>query len=152
MRDDDPGPAQDLHDDWLPLRFRDLDAFGHVYHAEFLTLLDEARSRWFAQVGLDQPEVYVLVHLEIDWVSSLVGRDRAVRVDFEVESLGRTSVGLGETMYAADGRVVSRSRSVTVRWDQQGARTRPLSEEERAAVERRRGRGDTPAEASSSSS
>ena len=26
---------------WLPLRFRDLDAFGHVYHAEYLTLLDE---------------------------------------------------------------------------------------------------------------
>lgn len=127
------------YDDWLPLRFRDLDAFGHVYHAEFLTLLDEARSRWFAAAGLEQPEVYVLVHLEIDWVSSLVGRDRAIRVSFEVESVGRTSVGLTETMYAADGRIVARSRSVTVRWDQQGARSRELSAEERASLEAQRG-------------
>jgi acyl-CoA thioester hydrolase len=123
------------HEDWLPLRFRDLDAFGHVYHAEFLTLLDEARSRWFAGAGLEQPEVYVLVHLEIDWVSALVGRDRAVRVAFEVEAVGRTSVGLRETMYAADGRVVSRSRSVTVRWDPQGSRPRALSADERAGLE-----------------
>ena len=34
----------------LPLRFRDVDAFGHVYHAEYLTLLDEARTRWFREV------------------------------------------------------------------------------------------------------
>jgi acyl-CoA thioester hydrolase len=129
---DDPGPEG--RDDWLPLRFRDLDAFGHVYHAEFLTLLDEARGRWFAAVGLEQPELYVLVHLEIDWVSALVGRDRAVRADFEVESVGTTSIGLREVLYAADGRVVSRSRSVTVRWDQAAARPRALSAQERAAV------------------
>jgi acyl-CoA thioester hydrolase len=123
-------------EDWLPLRFRDLDAFGHVYHAEFLTLLDEARARWFAGLGLEQPEVYVLAHLEMDWVSPLVGADRAVRVAFEVESVGTTSVGLREAMYAPDGRVVSRSRSVTVRWDQAAARPRALSQEERAALER----------------
>lgn len=123
------------HEGWLPLRFRDLDAFGHVYHAEFLTLLDEARSRWFATVGLEQPEVYVLAHLEMDWVSPLVGRDRAVRVGFEVEGVGRSSVSLRETMYAADGRVVARSRSVTVRWDQAAARPRALSAAERAGIE-----------------
>lgn len=122
-------------EDWLPLRFRDLDAFGHVYHAEFLTLLDEARTRWFAGAGLDQPGMYVLVHLEIDWVSPLDRRDRAVRAAFEVESVGTTSIGLRETMHAADGRVVSRSRSVTVRWDQAAARPRKLSAEDRAAVE-----------------
>jgi acyl-CoA thioester hydrolase len=134
-----------MHDDavrtsgWVPLRFRDLDAFGHVYHAEYLTLLDEARSRWFARVGLDQPEVYVVAHLEIDWVSPLAGADTAVRVDFEVESVGTTSIDLREVMHASDGRVVSRSRSVTVRWDHAGAQTRPLSREERAALERLRG-------------
>ncbi|HEX6876347.1 MAG TPA: hotdog domain-containing protein [Nocardioidaceae bacterium] len=131
----DADSPPERQDDWVPLRFRDLDGFGHVYHGEFLTLLDEARTRWFAEVGLEQPEVYVLARLEIDWVSPLVGRDRAVRVEFEVDSVGRTSVGLKETMYAADGRVVSRSRSVTVRWDQQGARSRELSPEERAGLE-----------------
>ena len=130
---EDPEPLEP--GDRLPLRFRDLDAFGHVYHAEFLTLLDEARSRWFAGAGLEEPEVYVLVHLEIDWVSPLTLGDAAVRAAFEVESLGTTSIGLRETMYAADGRVVSRSRSVTVRWDQAAARPRKLSAEERASLE-----------------
>ncbi len=122
------------NDDWLPLRFRDLDAYGHVYHAEYLTLLDEARSRWFAEVGFEGAGDYVLAHLEIDWLSPLGPEDRAVRVDFAVERVGTTSITLRETMQAPDGRGVSRSRSVSVRWDPVGASARPLSASETAAL------------------
>lgn len=128
-------PADPRATDWLPLRFRDLDAFGHVYHAEFLTLLDEARSRWFAQVGMEQPEEYVLAHLEIDWVSPLSAADVSVRASFEVEVVGTSSITAREILYAGDGREVSRSRSVTVRWDRAASRPRPLTRGERAALE-----------------
>lgn len=121
-------------DEWVPLRFRDLDAFGHVYHAEFLTLLDEARTRWFASRGLEQPESYVLAHLEIDWVSPLGQDDTRVRVEFAVEAVGTSSVTLEETMLAPDGRTVSHSRSVTVRWDRQTARSRELTPDERVSL------------------
>ncbi len=127
--DDDSAPGA-----WVPLRFRDLDAFGHVYHAEYLTLFDEARTRWFADVGVDRPGDYVVARAEVDWVDSLGPDDAAVRVDVVVEALGRTSVTLAETMHARDGRVVARCRSVTVRWDPSAARSRALTAEERRSL------------------
>jgi acyl-CoA thioester hydrolase len=121
---------------WLVLRFRDLDAFGHVYHAEYLTLLDEARTRWLgAALHLDDPGSYVLGRVEIDYVSSLTLADEAVRVDFEVLRVGTTSLTLRETMHARDGRVVSRGQAVAVLRDRATGRSRPLSDAERAAAE-----------------
>jgi acyl-CoA thioester hydrolase len=124
----DSNPA----DGWLPIRFRDVDAFGHVYHAEYLTLLDEARTRWFREVlGLADPTDYVLARVEIDYVSSVVLEDGAVRAAFEVERVGTSSLTLAETMYARDGRVVSRGRAVTVLRDVEAGESRALSEDER---------------------
>lgn len=123
----------------LPLRFRDLDWFGHVYHAEYLTLLDDARTHWFATtLELDDPAGYVLVHVEIDWLSPLTLEDAYVTVDVAVEKVGTSSLTLAETMRARDGRPVARSRSVTVRWDRMGSRTRPLTASERERAARRR--------------
>jgi acyl-CoA thioester hydrolase len=118
--------------EWLSLRFRDVDAFGHVYHAVFLTLLDEARARWFRDVlGVRNPTDYVLARVEIDYVSSLVLADEAVSATFEVERVGNSSLTLVETMRARDGRVVSHSRAVTVMRDVASGTSRPLTEAER---------------------
>jgi acyl-CoA thioester hydrolase len=122
--------------DWLPLRFRDLDSFGHVYHAEYLTLLDEARTRFFRhELELGDPTSYVLVHAEIDWESPLTRDDEAVRADFDLERVGTTSLTLGEVMYAPDGRVVSRGRSVVVLRDASTGASRPLTDAERSRAE-----------------
>jgi acyl-CoA thioester hydrolase len=124
------GPA------WLPLRFRDLDSFGHVYHAEYLTLLDEARTRFFRDaIGLTDPSSYVLAHAEIDWESPLTSDDEAVRADFVLERVGTTSLTLGEVMHAPDGRVVSRARTVVVLRDPATGTSRPLTEDERSRAE-----------------
>ena len=116
----------------LPLRFRDVDAFGHVYHAEYLTLLDEARTRWFREaVALDQPGAYVVARIEIDYVTSLVLDDAEVVATFAVERVGTSSVTLAETLSAPDGRVAARVRSVTVRHDLAAGRSRPLTDAEK---------------------
>lgn len=118
--------------EWLPIRFRDVDAFGHVYHAEFLTLLDEARTRWFRDVlRISNPSDYVLARVEIDYVSPLVLADEAVSAAFEIERVGTSSLTLAETMSARDGRVVSRGRAVTVLRDVGSGRSRPLTDAER---------------------
>lgn len=117
---------------WVPVRFRDLDAFGHVYHAVFLTLLDEARTRWFREVlALDHPTDYVVARVEIDYESPLVLADEVVGATFEVERVGTSSLTLRETMRAPDGRAVSRGRVVTVLFDPAAGTSRPLSEAER---------------------
>ena len=116
----------------VPLRFRDVDAFGHVYHAEFLTLLDEGRTRWFSQaMGMDNPSDYVLARVEIDYVSSIVLADGAVSATFEVERVGTSSLTLREAMRTEDGRVVSQGRAVTVLRDVATGSSRPLTEQER---------------------
>jgi acyl-CoA thioester hydrolase len=126
----------DPRQDWIPLRFRDVDAFGHVYHAEFLTLLDEARTRWFRDVlGLADPSDYVLARVEIDYVSSIVPADGAVVGEFALERVGRTSLTLAETLRVRDGRVVSRGRAVTVLRDVATGTSRALSDDERRRAE-----------------
>jgi acyl-CoA thioester hydrolase len=120
---------------WLPLRFRDLDAFGHVYHAEYLTLLDDARTRWFGDVvGLDDPGSYVVARVEIDYVSSLLLEDGEAGFAFEVERVGASSLTLRETVRARDGRVVARARSVTVRRDAGAGVSRALTDAERSSL------------------
>jgi acyl-CoA thioester hydrolase len=122
--------------DWLPLRFRDLDSFGHVYHAEYLTLLDEARTRFFRlTMELHDPTSYVLAHAEIDWESPLTLDDEAVRAHFVLERVGTKSLTLGEVMYASDGRVVSRGRSVVVLRDAGTGSSRELTDGERSRAE-----------------
>ena len=128
----DPGAAHMTLEIRLPLRFRDVDAFGHVYHAEYLTLLDEARTRWFRDaVALDEPGAYVVARIEIDYVSSLVLDDAEVVATFAVERVGTSSVTLAETLSAPDGRVAARIRSVTVRHDLAAGRSRPLTDAEK---------------------
>lgn len=128
----------DTRQDWIPLRFRDVDAFGHVYHAEFLTLLDEARTRWFRdELGLVNPSDYVLARIEIDYVSSIVPADGAVGGEFAVVRVGRTSLTLAEVLRTRDGRVVSRGRAVTVLRDPATGSSRPLTGEERRRAEAR---------------
>ena len=117
---------------WLPIRFRDVDAFGHVYHAEYLTLLDEARTRWFRDVmAMENPSDYVLARVEIDYVSSIVLADEAVSATFLVERVGTSSLTLCETLRARDGRVVSRGRAVTVLRDVTTGTSRALTDAER---------------------
>jgi acyl-CoA thioester hydrolase len=119
---------------WLPLRFRDLDAFGHVYHAEYLTLLDEARAAFLDRLGIADPTEYLVAHLEIDYVDSLVLADGCVRGEFEPIRVGATSLTLQERLVARDGRVVSRGRAVIVLRDPSSGRKRALADDERARL------------------
>ena len=127
---DDDGAAR------FALRFRDLDAFGHVYHAEYLTLLDEARTAWFRDVlRLDDPGDYVLARVEVDYLSSLVRADAWVTADIEVERVGATSLTLRESLHAPDGRAVTRGRAVCVLRDASSGTSRRLTDAERVRAD-----------------
>ncbi len=121
---------------WVPLRFRDVDAFGHVYHGAFLTLLDEARTAWLRDVlRLERPSDHVIARVELDYVSSIVAADDAVCADVRLERVGTSSLTLAETMRVRDGRVVSRGRVVIVLRDVEQGVSRPLTDDERARAE-----------------
>src|SRR5260370_27190401 len=49
----------------VKVRWRDVDALGHVNHAVFLTYLEEGRDAFYLQTLGSEPH-YVVVRLEVD--------------------------------------------------------------------------------------
>src|ERR1700727_3292701 len=75
----------------VAVRWRDVDALGHVNHAIFLTYLEEGRDAFYtATVGRDPH--YVVVRIEIDLRAEIGLEPRQVTVRIEVERLGTTSL------------------------------------------------------------
>ena len=114
------------------VRWRDVDALGHVNHAVFLTYLEEGRDAFFAQV-LGDP-IYVVVRIEVDLRAEVRYPDRRVTVRIEVERLGTTSLTTRETILTPAEEVAAEARVVTVRWDADHGKPVPFSEAERTRL------------------
>lgn len=120
----------------VPLRWRDLDHQGHVYHAEMLTLLDEARTRWFREaIGRTSPDEYVVARIEIDYVGETPIDGGHIDVSIAVARIGRTSLTTAEQVFLADGTFVARATVTAVMWDREIRGPRPLTPEEKGACE-----------------
>ena len=117
----------------VTVRWRDVDALGHVNHAVFVTYLEEGRDAFYTRV-IGEP-VYVVARLEIDLRAEVRYPDRQVTVRVEPEHLGTTSLTTRETVVTPSGEVAADARVVTVRWDAAARRPVPFTAAERAAVE-----------------
>lgn len=120
----------------VPIRWRDLDAYGHVNNAVFLTYLEECRDGCVSNVLASIADTwdFVLAHVGIDYRSELRLEDGAVLVRCWIESFGRSSVRTREEIRKLDGTLAAEAESVVVPRDASGMGSRPLTEEERAAL------------------
>jgi acyl-CoA thioester hydrolase len=100
----------------VSLRWRDVDALGHVNHAVFLTYLEEARDAFYVQ-ALGRDPHYVVARVEIDLRAEVRYTDRQLRVRIEVERVGTTSLTTRETVLTPAGVTAAEARVVTVLWD-----------------------------------
>jgi acyl-CoA thioester hydrolase len=100
----------------VSLRWRDLDALGHVNHAVFLTYLEEGRDAFYMQALGHDPQ-YVVARVEIDLRAEVRYSDRQLRVHIEVERVGTTSLTTRETILTPAGQTAAQARVVTVLWD-----------------------------------
>ena len=114
------------------VRWRDVDALGHVNHAVFLTYLEEGRDAFYAQ-ALGDP-IYVVVRIEIDLRAEVRYPDRKVTVRIEVERVGTTSLTTRETILTPAGEEAAQARVVSVRWDDGLGKPVPFSEAQRAQL------------------
>jgi acyl-CoA thioester hydrolase len=115
------------------LRWRDVDALGHVNHAVFLTYLEEGRDAFYLQV-LDRDPHYVVARVEIDLRAEVRLADRRLRVRIEVERVGTTSLTTRETVCTPAGVTAAEARVVTVLWDATARKPMPFTTEERARL------------------
>lgn len=121
----------------IEIRWRDLDAYGHVNQAVYLTYGEEVLDAWFrARLGRPSGEVwdYVARRTTIEYRSELRLSDVHAVGTVELVRLGTTSLTTRTTLAAADGRVAAEIENVVVVIAGQGGGARPLTEGERAAL------------------
>lgn len=122
----------------VELRWRDMDAYGHVNNAVYLNYLEEARDAWAQEVlgKVTDTWDFVLARVAIDFKQELKQDDGAVIVRCVLDSFGRSSVRTREEIVKQDGTISAIAEAVIVARDPQAGRSRPLSDAEREALER----------------
>ena len=117
----------------VKVRWRDVDALGHVNHAVFLTYLEEGRDAFFIQTLGGDPS-YVVVRLEVDLRAEVRYEDQRVTVRIAADRLGTTSLITRETVVTPGGEVAAEALVVTVNWDAENRKPVPFTEAERARL------------------
>jgi acyl-CoA thioester hydrolase len=122
----------------IQVRFRDLDALGHVNNAVYLTYLEVARAAYFSRlepnwVGKGH---FILARAEVDFLRPILLQD-PVEVGVRVVRLGRSSFDM-EYLLLAAGEEAARGKTVQV-W-LEGGRPAPLPQEVRARIAELEGR------------
>jgi acyl-CoA thioester hydrolase len=118
----------------VAVRWSDLDAYGHVNNARFLTLYEEARVALFftgaRAHGLTSfEEGIVIARHEIDYLRQVSFED-PVRVELWISELRAARFTVNYELF--DGTVLaSRAKSVCVPYNLANAHPRRLSEAER---------------------
>lgn len=127
-----------VHEDEIEIRWRDLDALGHVNNAVYLTYLEELRDGWASAVFGD-PRVFawfVLARVSIDFRSEVRLADGRLLGRVSLVRIGRSSLTLSQSLHKGDGTLAAESEAVLVMRDAETGRSRPFSDGERAALER----------------
>jgi acyl-CoA thioester hydrolase len=119
----------------VALRWRDMDAYGHVNHVVYLTYLEEARSATLARIlGNSRGESdYVVARVAIDYRRELRLADGPVIVSCTVTMFGDASARTRETIHTASGEVAAEAEAVVVKFDRETRRSRPWTDDERRA-------------------
>ncbi len=123
-----------MHEKRVEIRWRDVDAFGHVNNAVYATYLEECRDEWLdSAVGDEAGWNFVIARLAIDFRRELRLEDETVLVRCTLERIGTSSVTTREEIHA--GELAAEAEAVLVARDRETGRSRPLSTAERAGLE-----------------
>ncbi|ANJ07542.1 acyl-CoA thioesterase [Streptomyces parvulus] len=113
-----------------PLRWADMDAYGHVNNVVFLRYLEEARIDFLFRPEKDFQQGSVVARHEIDYKRQLVHRHHPVDIELWVTEIRAASFTI--TYEVKDGDVVYvRASTVIVPFDFQTQRPRRITAEER---------------------
>ncbi|MFE2047155.1 acyl-CoA thioesterase [Streptomyces sp. NPDC059459] len=113
-----------------PLRWADMDAYGHVNNVVFLRYLEEARIDFLFRPDKEFKQGSVVARHEIDYKRQLVHRHRPVDIELWVTEIRAASFTL--TYEVKDGdEVYVRASTVIVPFDFETQRPRRITAEER---------------------
>jgi acyl-CoA thioester hydrolase len=125
------------HEKRIEIRWRDLDMLGHVNNAVYATYLEECCDEWAARAfrGAGDPWEWVTARVALDYRRELTQEDDVVVVTAWLVRIGTSSLTLRAEMRKLDGTVAAEAETVIVARDRETGRSRPLTDDERAALE-----------------
>jgi acyl-CoA thioester hydrolase len=119
------------------VRWDDIDAFGHINNAKYLTYIQEARFQWafyqYASKG-EKPTLVemVVAKAEVEYLVPIYEGGRFYDVNLWVESIGTSSFALGYEVLGDKGIVHAKVKTVQVVVSLETKKSRPLTDPERA--------------------
>ena len=116
------------------VRWDDLDGFGHVNNATYLTYMQESRSNftWYSrkEAGLDPVlSQMVVARAEVDFIEPIYDGGFDLDVAIWVSRIGNSSFEMVYEMSSSHG-MHARGRTVQVAVNMDTKKSRPLSDEE----------------------
>ena len=132
------------HRTHLDVRFRDIDAFGHVNNAVFSTFAEQARVQYLLDVigapdGFDRMPL-ILARITIDYRSPIQLGEQ-VTIESRVDRIGNRSIAMRHRILAGpDARLAADVGSVLVTYDYAAARPIPVPGEWRDRIAAYEGR------------
>ncbi|MEU3740130.1 MULTISPECIES: thioesterase family protein [unclassified Streptomyces] len=121
-----------------PLRWSDMDAFGHVNNAVFLRYLEEARIDFMFRLapGDGSPSFSggsVVARHEIDYVRPLVHRHSPVTIESWVTKIGAASLTISYEVKDPE-QVYVRASTIVVPFNLEAQRPRRITADEKAVL------------------
>jgi acyl-CoA thioester hydrolase len=119
----------------IEVRFRDLDALGHVNHAVYLAYVEQVRTAYFRDVmGIDVPDAltWVIASVNYEFLAPLSFGD-VVDVGWRIGRLGRASAEYEAELRRGET-LVARGSGVLVNADVRAGRSSPIPEAWRKAT------------------
>ena len=117
--------------------FRDVDTFGHVNNAVYLTYFEWARAQmWFALNDLEGAPTdigFIVARAEIDFILQIGMEPIEIRV--RISEMRNTSFDTLYELRLGDGRLAATGKVVVVLFDWKNQRKAPISDELRRKVE-----------------
>ncbi|MDX3642714.1 thioesterase family protein [Streptomyces sp. MB09-02B] len=117
-----------------PLRWADMDAYGHVNNVVFLRYLEEARIDFLFRPEKDFQQGSVVARHEIDYKRQLIHRHQPVDIELWVTEIRAASFTITYEVKDPD-QVYVRASTVIVPFDFATQRPRRITSEEREFLE-----------------
>jgi len=122
----------------ITIRFRDLDAFGHVNNAVYFTYMEMTRVEYFKHLGLLADEFpspfFIIAEANCQFRVPIL-MSMTLRIRVRVSRLGNSSFDMEyEFVDEATGQLLALGRTVQVMFDYTVRRTVPLPDRWRQAM------------------
>jgi len=121
----------------LEIRWRALDALGHVNNAVYFTYLEQARVHYLRELGLvtSDPSAIGMILAETSCqFKSPLELGEQVTIYVRVSELRNSSFIVEYRLEGGDGRLAATARSAQVCYDYQNQRSIPISDQWREII------------------